>query len=50
MFRIKSIDFEKIQNMLDAAESLDRAEETEKAESVLRDMAKFILGELPDEK
>lgn len=43
MFKIKVINFDKIRSMVDAASHLDDADETEKAQEVLKSLADFIL-------
>ena len=42
MFKIKTIDFEKIRAMVDAAERLVDADIVDKAEAVLIDLSNFI--------
>jgi len=42
MFRIKTIDFEKIRSMVDAAEKLVDADMNEQAENTLHTLADFI--------
>ena len=44
MFKIKTIDFEKIRSMVDASERLVDADMQDEAEQTLQKLAEFING------